>query len=80
MSLCVCLSVCIFFFFFFFFFFVKSFSGTTSPRILKFDANIGYDFLYRVRENQHLHAYHSLCLSFFLFFSIKFFIIDLSAS
>ena len=58
-----------FFFFFFFFspikFFIKDFSETTAPRILKFHINIGYNFLYRLRENQHLHAYHSAYLSFF---------------
>ena len=48
-------------------FFVKDFSGTTAPRILKFCTNIRYDLLYRVRENEHPHAYHSLHLSIFLF-------------
>ena len=35
-------------------------------------ANIGYDFLYCVRENQHPHAYHPFICSFF-FFSNNFF-------
>ena len=48
---------------------VKSFSGTTAPRILKFDANIAYDYLYCVRENQHPDAYHFLYLSIFFSFS-----------
>ena len=48
-------------------FFVKDFSGTTAPRILKFFTNIGYDFLYHVREDQNPHAYLSLYLSISLF-------------
>ena len=44
---------------------VKDFSGTTVPRILKFDTNVGYD-LYCVKENWHAAAYHSLCLSIFV--------------
>ena len=51
---------------------VKGFSGITAPRILKFGANIGYDYLYRVRENQHPHVYHSLYLSIFFLF-VKYF-------
>ena len=54
-------------------FFVEDFSGITAPRILKFDKNIGYDLLYRVRENQHPHAYH-FYLSIFSFSPIKFFV------
>ena len=42
---CLCVSVCKLFFF------VKDFSGTTAPWILKFGTNIGYAFLYSVREN-----------------------------
>ena len=45
---------------------VKDFSGTTSPKILKFGTNVGYVLLYRVRENQPPPIYHSLYLSFFL--------------
>ena len=48
------------------FFFVKDFSGTTEPRILKFGANVGYNMLYFVRENQPPPAYHSHYLSIFL--------------
>ena len=33
-------------------FFVKDLSGTTEPRILKFGANVGYNLLYCVIENQ----------------------------
>ena len=55
-------------------FFIKDFSGITAPRILKFCINIGYVFLYRVRENQHPHAYHSFFLS-----PIEYFITDFSA-
>ena len=46
---------------------VKGFSGTTTPRILKFVTNIGYDYLYRVRQKQHPLAYHCLYLTIFLF-------------
>ena len=46
---------------------VKDYLETAAPRILKFGANIGYDYLYCVREIQHSHAYHSLYLSIFLF-------------
>ena len=52
---------------------VKEFSGTTAPRILNFDTNIGYDYLYRARGNQHPHAYHFLYLSS-LFFSYTIFV------
>ena len=45
---------------------VKDSSGTTTPRILKFDTNVGYDLLYCVKENQHAAAYHCLYLSIFL--------------
>ena len=52
--------------------FVKDFSGTTASKILKFCTNVGYDLLYRVREIQHAHAYHSLYLSIFLFLQNRF--------
>ena len=39
---------------------VKDFSGTTRPRILKFDTNIRYDRLYCVLKNQPHMAYQSL--------------------
>ena len=39
---------------------VKDFSGSTTPRISKFDTNFKYDLLYCVRENQHPHAHYSL--------------------
>ena len=42
------------------FFSVKDFSGTTTPRILKFGKNVGYDLLYCVKESQPPHVYHSL--------------------
>ena len=45
---------------------VKDFSGTTLPRILKFDTNVGHVFLYCVKKNQ-TPAYHSLYLSIFSF-------------
>ena len=45
---------------------VKDFSGTTTPRILKFGTNVGYDLLHCVRENQPPDAYHFLYLSIFL--------------
>ena len=63
-------------FFFFsniFFFFCQRVSGTTAPRILKFGTHIGYNYLYRVRQNQHPHFYHSLYLSIFLFLQFFFF-------
>ena len=44
---------------------VKDFSGTTVPRILTLGTNVGYDLLYRVKENQHAAAYHSPYLSIF---------------
>ena len=47
-------------------------------RIVKFAANIGYDYLYSVREIQHSHAYHSPYLSFF--FSNKCFVTHFSAT
>ena len=48
--------------------FVKDFSGTTRPRILKFDTNIKYDRLYCALKNQPHMAYQSLYLSIFLSF------------
>ena len=48
--------------------FVKDFSGTTGPRILKFDTNIRYDRLYCVIKNQPHIAYQSLYLFIFLSF------------
>ena len=51
---------------------VKDFSGTTTPRILKFGTVDGYDLLYCVRENQHVAAYHSPYLSIFLSLQAKF--------
>ena len=45
---------------------VKDFSGTTAPRILKFGANVSYELLYCVKENQHAAAYLSFYLSIFL--------------
>ena len=62
------------------FFFVKDFLGTTAPRILKFGTNIGYDMLYRVKENRHPHAYQSLYLSIFSFSPIKFFVKDVAGT
>ena len=35
-------------------------------RILTLGTNVGYDLLYRVKENQHAAAYHSTYLSIFL--------------
>ena len=46
---------------------VKDFSGTTACRILKFGTNIGFSYLFHVRQNQRPHVYHSLYLSIFLF-------------
>ena len=51
---------------------VKDFSGTTVPRILKLGTNVGYDLLYRVKENQHASAYHSPYLSIFLYHQANF--------
>ena len=48
---------------------VKDYSRTAAPRTFKFGANFGYDYLYCVRENQHLHPCHSLYLSISLYFS-----------
>ena len=45
---------------------VKDYSGTAAPRILKFGSNIGYVYLYCVKENEHPHACN---LSIFLSFS-----------
>ena len=56
-SVCLCVN----------FFSVKDFSETAAPRILKFSTNIGYDLLYRVRENQHfvlIIPFIGLCLPF----------------
>ena len=61
-------------------FFIKDFSGTTEPRILKLDTNVGYDLLYCVRENHPPPAYHSLYLSIFLFSPIKISLTDFTAS
>ena len=47
--------------------FVKDFSGTTVPRILKFGANVGYDLLYCVKENQHA----ALIIPLFVHFSFS---------
>ena len=55
---------------------VKGFSGTTAPMILKFDKNIGYDYLYGEQQNQHPHAYHFLYLASFLFLQYNFFVKD----
>ena len=44
----------------------KDFSGTTVPRISKFDTNVGYDLLYCVKENQPAAAYHCLICQFFI--------------
>ena len=43
---------------------------------LKLGTNIGYDYLYRVRENQHPHAYHyhNVSMFFVCFFLIKSFV------
>ena len=45
---------------------LKDFSGSTEPRILKFGTNVGYNFLYCVREKQLPPFHHSLYLSIFL--------------
>ena len=66
MSVCVCKL-----------FFVKDFSGTTVPRILKFDTNIGYDKLYCVLKNQPHMAYQSFYLSIILSFQ-KYFLSKIS--
>ena len=63
------------------FFFVKDFSGTTEPRILKLDTNVGYDLLLGmtcVRENQPPDC-HSLYLSTF-FSPIKISVTDFTAA
>ena len=62
------------------FFFVKDFSGTTEPRFLKFGTNVGYNFLYCVRETQPPREYHSLYLSVFSFSPILNSVTDFSAS
>ena len=61
-------------------FFVKDFSRTTAPRILKFCTNIGYDLLYRVRENQSSSCLSSLNLFIFSFSPIKFFVKDFAGT
>ena len=58
---------------------VKDFSGTTAPRILKFDTIFGYDLLYRVKEK-----WTCCCLSFpsfvhFSFSPLKLFVTEFSA-
>ena len=68
----VCLSVCVFFF--------EDFLGIIALKILKFGTNIGYDFLYGVRENQHPHAYHSHCPFSLTFTPIKFFVKDFAGT
>ena len=45
---------------------VKYFSRTTTPRILKFGTNVGYDLLHCVKAKQPPDAYHFLYLSIFL--------------
>ena len=50
---------------------VKDFSGPTAPRIWKPGINVGCD-LYRVKENQHAAAYHSLYLPIFLYLQANF--------
>ena len=52
---------------------VKGFSGTTALRILKFGANIAYDYLYHVGENQQI-------CPFFSFSAIKVFVKDFSGT
>ena len=59
-------------------FFIKNFSGTAAPRILKFGTNVGYDFLYCVKENQPTSAYHSLFV-LFSFSPIRFSVTDFLA-
>ena len=59
---------------------VKDFSGTTTPWILKFGTNVGYDLLHFVRENQPPDVYHFLFFIHFSFSPIKFSITDFSAS
>ena len=44
---------------------VKDFLETAAPRILKLGSNIGYDYLYCVREIQHSHVCRSLYLPIF---------------
>ena len=44
---------------------VKDFSGTTAPRVLKFGTNVGYDLLYRLKENQHTALIIPLICPFF---------------
>ena len=59
--------------------FINDFSETTEPRILKFGTDVGYNFLYCVRENQPPPACHPLYLSF-SFSQIKVSVTDFSAS
>ena len=51
---------------------VKDLSRTTVPRILKLGTNVGYDLLYRVKENQHAVLYHSPYLFIFLYLQANF--------
>ena len=61
------------------FFFVKDFSGTTTPRILKFGTNVWYNLLYCVRENQPPVLIIAIICPFF-FLSNKNSVTDFSAS
>ena len=51
---------------------VKDFSGTTVPKIVKFNTHVGYDWLYCVKEKQPPPAYHFLYLSSFMSLQSKF--------
>ena len=44
----------------------QNLTGNTVPRILKFDLNVGYVFLYCVKENQPHPICHCVCLSILL--------------
>ena len=59
---------------------VKDYSRTAALGILKLGTNIGYDYLYCVKEIKHSHAYHFLYLSIFHFLKYFFFITDFSAT
>ena len=59
---------------------VKDFSGTTVPRIFKLGTNVGYDFLYCVKENQPPPAYNFLYLFFFLSLQANFSVTNFLAS
>ena len=78
-TICACVYVCLSVCTVCKLFSVKSFLGTTIPRILKLGTNIEYDLFYCVRENQHLNAYHSLYLSI-CFSPVKFFVAEKSQS